>query len=73
MSGGVAAAVGLREDQLYRAVTRIFSVLILGFGVVILVVTLARGGTISSAGIWLGLLFIGIGAARLYIALRSRG
>jgi uncharacterized membrane protein len=59
-------------DQLYRAVTRIFSVIILGFGLVILVVTLAHGGGIASAGLWLGLLFIGIGVARLYIALRSR-
>jgi hypothetical protein len=59
-------------DQLYRAVTRIFSVIILGFGLVILVVTLANGGGIASAGLWLGLLFIGIGVARLYIALRSR-
>jgi len=58
-------------DQLYRAVTRIFSVIILGFGLVILVVTLANGGGVASAGLWLGLLFIGIGVARLYIALRS--
>jgi hypothetical protein len=59
-------------DQLYRAVIWIFSVLIIGFGVAILVVTLARGATIGSAGIWLGLLFLAIGVARLYIALRSR-
>jgi len=58
-------------DQLYRAVTRIFSVIILGFGLVILIVTLANGGGVASAGLWLGLLFIGIGVARLYIALRS--
>ena len=59
-------------DQLYRAVTRIFSVIIIGFGIAILVVTLARGATVGSAGIWLGLLFCAIGIARLYIALRSR-
>jgi uncharacterized membrane protein len=59
-------------DQLYRAVTRIFSVVIIGFGLAILIVTLANGGTFASAGLWLGLLFIGIGVARLYIALRSR-
>jgi len=50
----------------------IFSVVIIGFGLVILVVTLANGGGIGAAGLWLGLLFIGIGVARLYIALRSR-
>ena len=59
-------------DQLYRAVTRIFSVVIIGFGLAILVVTLANGGGIASAGLWLGLLFLWIGVARLYIALRSR-
>ena len=59
-------------DQLYRAVTRIFSVIIMGFGIAILVVTLANGGSVGSAGLWLGLLFIGIGVGRLYIAMRSR-
>jgi hypothetical protein len=59
-------------DQLYRAVTRIFSVIIIGFGIAILIITLARGATIASAGIWIGLLFCAVGVARLYIALRSR-
>jgi hypothetical protein len=31
-----------------------------------------KGGGVGSVGLWLGLLFIGIGIARLYIALRSR-
>jgi hypothetical protein len=59
-------------DQLYRAVTRIFSVIIIGFGIAILIVTLVRGATVASAGIWIGLLFCAVGVARLYIALRSR-
>lgn len=59
-------------DKLYRAVTRIFSVVVIGFGIVILVRTLANGGSIGSVGLWLGMLFIAIGVARLYIALRSR-
>ena len=59
-------------DQLYRAVTRLFSVVIIGFGVAILVVTLANGGGPADAGFWLGLLFTAIGVARLYIAVRSR-
>ena len=59
-------------DQLYRAVTRIFSVIIIGFGIAIVIVTLARGASIASAGIWIGLLFCAVGVARLYIALRSR-
>ena len=59
-------------DQLYRAVTRIFSVIIIGFGLAILIITLARGATAASAGVWIGLLFLAVGIARLYIALRSR-
>ncbi|HMC05925.1 MAG TPA: hypothetical protein VKG89_00885 [Solirubrobacterales bacterium] len=59
-------------DQLYRAVTRLFSIIIIGFGVAILVVTFASGGGLADAGFWLGLLFTAIGVARLYIALRSR-
>ena len=45
--------------------------IIIGFGIAILVVTLARGATIGSAGIWIGLLFCAVGVARLVIALRS--
>jgi hypothetical protein len=27
---------------------------------------------VASSGVWLGLIFIGLGAGRLYLALRSR-
>jgi len=59
-------------DELYRGVTRVFSILILGFGIAIVVVTLAAGGGIASTGLWLGLLFCALGVARLYLSLRSR-
>ncbi len=59
-------------DRLYRNVTLGFSVIIIGFGVVILARTLAGGGGPASTGFLLGLLFVGIGAARLYLALRTR-
>jgi hypothetical protein len=59
-------------DQLYRAVTRLFAVVILGFGLAIVIVTLVNGGGIGSAGLWLGLLFMALGGARLYLAVRSR-
>ena len=36
-------------DQLYRAVTRIFSFIIIGFGIAILIVTFARGASIVIA------------------------
>ncbi len=55
----------------YRLATRIFSVTILGFGLVILAVTIANGGGPLSTGFLLGLLFTGLGAGRLYISLRG--
>ena len=58
-------------DQLYRGVTRIFAVIMVGFGVAILVVTLANGGGPLSTGLLNGLLFTALGVARLYLALRS--
>jgi hypothetical protein len=60
-------------DEIYQAVTRIFGGVIAIFGVVILVVTLTNGGGITSTGFWLGLVFVGLGAGRLYLALRQRG
>ena len=58
-------------DEVYRAATRIFAVVILGFGVAILVVTLANGGGPLSLGFLLGLVFTGLGIGRLYLATRS--
>lgn len=58
-------------DEVYRAVTRIFAVVILGFGLAILVVTLANGGGPLSLGFLLGLVFTGLGVGRLYLATRS--
>ena len=59
-------------DEVYRAVTRLFAVIILGFGLTILIVTLANGGGPLSIGFLLGLVFTGLGAGRLYLATRAR-
>jgi hypothetical protein len=59
------------RDQLYRAVSRLFAVIILGFGLAILVVTLVNGGGVLSIGILLGLIFTGLGAGRLYLSTRA--
>lgn len=59
-------------DEVYRGVTRIFAVIIIGFGITIIAVTLANGGGLTSSGIWLGLIFLGLGSGRLYLSLRSR-
>ena len=55
----------------YRLATRIFSVTIVGFGLVILAVTLANGGGPLSTGFLLGLLFTALGGGRLYLSLRG--
>jgi hypothetical protein len=60
-------------DEVYRGVTRLFAVVILGFGMAILAVTVANGGGPLSTGSLLGVLFVALGAGRLYLSLRARG
>ena len=60
-------------DEVYRGVTRVFAVVILGFGIAIVVLTLAEGGGPLSTGMLIGLLFCALGAGRLYLAMRGRG
>jgi hypothetical protein len=43
-------------------------VVIIGFGVAMLVITLVRGGGPLAVGVLFGLLFIALGAGRLYLA-----
>ncbi len=50
--------------------TKVLSSVILVLGVVILIRTVAAGGGPASAGVLLGIVFTGIGAARLYLASR---
>jgi hypothetical protein len=61
---------GRSPDELYRGATRVFSVVIIGFGITIVAVTLANGGGIAATGLWIGLLFTALGAGRLYLAMR---
>ena len=44
-------------DEVYQGVTRIFMLVILGFGLAIVVVTLARGGRPTSYGVLIGIVF----------------
>ena len=55
----------------YQLAVRIFAVIIIGFGLAILGVTLARGGGPTAVGVLFGLVFCVLGAARLYLALRG--
>jgi hypothetical protein len=54
----------------YRLATRAFSVII-GFGIAIVAVTLAKGGGPLSFGVVIGLAFLAMGCGRLYLALRD--
>ena len=60
-------------DEVYRGVTRLFAVIIAGFGASILVVTIARGGGVTSFGILIGTVFLALGIGRLYLSLRAEG
>lgn len=55
----------------YRIAVRVFSVTIIGFGLAMVIVTLAKGGGPASLGVIFGLLFVGVGAGRLYVALKT--
>jgi hypothetical protein len=55
----------------YQLAVRIFSVTIIGFGVLILAITVARGGGPLAVGVLFGLLFIALGAGRLYLSMRG--
>ena len=58
-------------DEVYRGVTRLFALIIVGFGLTIVIVTIAHGGGVTSFGILIGILFTLLGAGRLYLSLRK--
>lgn len=59
------------NEQLYRGVSRLFALIIVGFGIAILVVTIVNGGGPLSFGVLIGLVFTGLGVGRLYLSTRS--
>ncbi|MFI5027950.1 MAG: hypothetical protein ACHQCF_03085 [Solirubrobacterales bacterium] len=59
-------------ERLYRGSIRVFSIVFIALGVVILVATLAAGGGPLSTGVLLGILFVAIGAGRLWISRAAR-
>jgi hypothetical protein len=58
-------------DEGYQLAVRIFSVVIIGFGLLMLVLTLSRGGGPLAVGVLFGLLFIALGSGRLYLSMRG--
>ncbi|MFN8159725.1 MAG: hypothetical protein U0R52_01585 [Solirubrobacterales bacterium] len=53
-------------EGIYRGSIRAFSVVMIGLGAAILIVTLASGGGPISLGVILGLAFVAVGAGRLW-------
>jgi hypothetical protein len=62
-----------QPDEVYRGVTRLFALVILGFGIAIVVVTIVNGGGLLSSGLLLGIIFTLLGAGRLYLSMRKPG
>jgi amino acid transporter len=59
------------RERLYHTVTLLFSIVIVGFGIAAVATTIAGGGGPGSVGILLGALFMALGGARLYLAVRA--
>lgn len=59
------------SDGIGSSGTRILAPLIAVLGAAIAVRTLAAGGGVLSAGFLLGIIFLAIGSARLYLVLRD--
>jgi multisubunit Na+/H+ antiporter MnhB subunit len=56
----------------YRGLVRFVALLTIALGVLMLVLTLRRGGGGFSVGVVLGLLFVAAGAGRLYLTRRRQ-
>lgn len=57
-------------ERLYQGSVRGFSGALVAIGVAVLVITLAAGGGPASVGFLMGIAFLGVGAARLWLSLR---
>jgi hypothetical protein len=57
-------------ERIYHGSVRVFSLVFLVLGVVILVATLAAGGGPLSVGVVMGIAFVAVGAGRLWVSSR---
>ena len=55
-------------DRIYRGSVRILSFVFVALGLAILAITFANGGGPLSMGVLLGVVFVAVGAARLWLA-----
>jgi hypothetical protein len=59
-------------ERIYRGSVRALSLIMLGLGAAILVLTVAGGGGVVSLGVLMGIAFLGVGAGRLWLASRMK-
>ena len=59
-------------EQIYSGSVRALSIAFIGIGIALIAITLGAGGGPVSIGLLMGLGFIAIGAARLWLAGRMR-
>jgi hypothetical protein len=57
-------------ERAYRGAVKAFSLVFVAIGLVLLATTLANGGGPASVGSLLGLVFVAIGALRMWSAVR---
>jgi hypothetical protein len=61
----------VNRENFYHSAIRGFSLIFVVVGVVLLVATIADGGSPASIGFILGILFVAVGVGRYWIASRS--
>jgi multisubunit Na+/H+ antiporter MnhB subunit len=59
-----------RSRDLHTTLTMLLSVIMVGLGVAMVVIALAGGGGPLAKGVILGVLFVAVGAGRLWVARR---
>jgi hypothetical protein len=57
-------------ERVYHGSIRVFSLMFIAIGLVLLALTLAAGGGPLSLGVLMGLVFVAIGAGRLWVSSR---
>ncbi|HEU4599823.1 MAG TPA: hypothetical protein VFS26_08755 [Solirubrobacterales bacterium] len=60
----------MNGERVYRAAVRGFSAALVAIGLAVLIVTLTAGGGPASLGFLMGIAFLGVGAARLWLSAR---
>lgn len=60
-------------ERVYHGAIRAFSTIFIAVGVVLVIATLAEGGGPASVGFLMGIIFVAVGAGRLWIGSRTHG